>query len=277
MPLPDVAANDIITAAHMNAVKDAAEVVPDAADISFTPAGTIASTNVQDAIEEVAAEAGGGGGGSSIADRRWTASVATADDDEFNDAALDGAWTRVDASGGSSRAVWTEDADSLSLLLAGGDSAGELHALVKPLALAVGDAVQSHVRPCGGESNYPNGGLIVADGNTHGTGTQVAFPLFCYAGSPVDPTDAEWSGYNSRTAFGSQPGYHWLNDGLHTRIMRDSSNLWRFSVSPDGISWIQVATRTVAITPSHVGLAGGTWSSSAPFVFSFDYFRIVTP
>lgn len=32
-----------------------------AANIPFTPAGTIASTNVQDAIEEVASEAGGGG------------------------------------------------------------------------------------------------------------------------------------------------------------------------------------------------------------------------
>lgn len=32
----------------------------DAMDVAFTPAGTISSTNVQDAIEEVAAEAGGG-------------------------------------------------------------------------------------------------------------------------------------------------------------------------------------------------------------------------
>lgn len=32
---------------------------PDAADVAFTPAGTVAATNVQAAIEEVAAEAGG--------------------------------------------------------------------------------------------------------------------------------------------------------------------------------------------------------------------------
>jgi len=35
----------------------------DAADVTFTPAGTIASTDVQAAIEEVASEAGGGGAG----------------------------------------------------------------------------------------------------------------------------------------------------------------------------------------------------------------------
>ena len=33
----------------------------DAADIPFSPTGTIASTNVQDAIAEVASEAGGSG------------------------------------------------------------------------------------------------------------------------------------------------------------------------------------------------------------------------
>lgn len=39
---------------------------PRAGQIAFTPAGTISSTNVQDAIEEVAAEAGGGGGSTSL-------------------------------------------------------------------------------------------------------------------------------------------------------------------------------------------------------------------
>lgn len=60
MPLPDVAVDDIITAAHINAVKDAAELIPDAVDVPFAPAGTIAATTVQAAIEEVAAEAGSG-------------------------------------------------------------------------------------------------------------------------------------------------------------------------------------------------------------------------
>jgi hypothetical protein len=41
-------------------------VVLDAGDIAFTPAGTIAATTVQAAIEEVAAEAGGGGAVSSV-------------------------------------------------------------------------------------------------------------------------------------------------------------------------------------------------------------------
>lgn len=36
---------------------------PRASQIAFTPAGTIAATNLQDATEEVASEAGGGGGG----------------------------------------------------------------------------------------------------------------------------------------------------------------------------------------------------------------------
>lgn len=63
MPLPDVTPGDTITATHINDIKDAAELAPDAADIPFTPTGTIAATNVQAAIAEVAAEASGGGGG----------------------------------------------------------------------------------------------------------------------------------------------------------------------------------------------------------------------
>lgn len=36
--------------------------IPSAQDIKFTPTGTIAATNVQDAIAEAASEGGGGGG-----------------------------------------------------------------------------------------------------------------------------------------------------------------------------------------------------------------------
>lgn len=43
----------------------------DASAISFTPAGTIAATNVQAAIEEVATEGGGGGGGGAPTDAQY--------------------------------------------------------------------------------------------------------------------------------------------------------------------------------------------------------------
>lgn len=48
---------------HLNDMHRGADGLEmDADDIGFTPAGSISSTNVQDAIEEVASEAGGGSG-----------------------------------------------------------------------------------------------------------------------------------------------------------------------------------------------------------------------
>lgn len=48
-------------------------LVADAANVTFTPAGSIAATDVQAAIEEVAAEAGGGGGANYVAFIPWFA------------------------------------------------------------------------------------------------------------------------------------------------------------------------------------------------------------
>lgn len=212
-----------------------------------------------------------------INDRRWVrGSTASAYDDEFNNASLDSAWVRVDASGGTSRATWTEGADSLSLLLNGSDAAAELHALVRPYALAVGESIQTHITWSGPGFNYPLAGLIVSDGTTYASGTQAFAPLWMSntAGAYSMSDVSTWTGFNTRAANTDRTSWG-LIAPVHWKLTRGASNVWSLYVSADAVSWALFATRTIAFTPSHIGFAGSTWTGSSPFTFSFDYFRVV--
>ena len=229
-------------------------------------------------VKWAAASGGGGGSGAADANRLWTpgSGVNATYSDEFDDASLAGAWTRVDASGGTSRATWTEDADCLSLLqdgTSGSDAVGELHGLVRAYALGVGEYIQTHMRWCGPSQNYPHAGLVVTDGATHGAGTQ-AFGGQFRATSADGPTAGEWSSWTTRSAFADVTSTY-MRDGLHFRLARTASGTYVTSVSPDGVSWIPVITRTgVSLTPSYVGLAGGLWGGTDRFCWSFAYFRV---
>lgn len=215
------------------------------------------------------------GGGTTINDRRWVrGSTANALDDEFNSGSLSGSWSRVDNTGRTGGATWTVAGDSLSVKLNGGDAAGELHGLVQSYAMAVGDTIQCHIMGRGPSSNYPFAGLIVADGNTYGSGQQITHQLWVATSAFDDMVEANWSGWNTRTAF-SDSTYQGYGLDLHIKILRDTSNVWRHYVSPDAISWVELANaRTLSMTPAYVGFAAGSWTSSTPFVFAFDYFRV---
>jgi len=224
---------------------------------------------------EFRAETGGGGGGSgTIYDRRWArGSMADALDDEFNDDAIDGAWSRVDNSGHSGYVTWTEAGDSLSLLLGNtGDAAAELHAYLKSHAMATGDYIQCHLQGGGKLSDYPIAGLIIADGNTYGAGVQAFFPIFLASGATWGLSPSEWSGFNTRVAFTDYSSQYFGRD-FHMRLKYASANTFEYYYSPDGISWTLVHTRTITMTPAYIGIAGSTYGGSTPFIFSFDYFR----
>ena len=225
-------------------------------------------------------QTGGGGGGSGAADanRLWTpgSGVNATYSDEFDDATLDTDWVRVDASGGTGRAVWTEDADCLSLLqdgTSGSDAGGELHGLVRAYALGVGEYIQTHMRYAGISQNYPHAGLVVTDGATHGAGSQ-AFGGQFRATAADTITSGEWSSWTSRSAFADNSSPY-MRDGLHVRLTRTASGTYVTSVSPDGVSWLPILTRSgVSLTPSHVGLAAGLWGATDRFCWSFAYFRV---
>ena len=82
-------------------------LVADAANVTFTPAGTIAATNVQDAIEEVATEAGTGSGGGLLPLIGDPPSFAGSADRDFRGAADLGPYTAVGSDGASTIALRT--------------------------------------------------------------------------------------------------------------------------------------------------------------------------
>lgn len=221
---------------------------------------------------------GGGGGGAADASRLYTpgSGVDGSNSDEFDDASLDGAWTRVDRSGGTGRATWTEAAGCLSLILNGNssqDNDGELHGLVRAYALGVGEYIETHISWAGDAYNYPNAGLVVADGTTYTAGVQANGSVWPIASGGLIVGMGRWTGWDTRADWTNGTPYFY--GGGYMRVVRSASTTYDLYLSPDGVSWAFFQTRSASLTPSHVGFAGGAWSpGTGQFAFSFEYFRV---
>jgi len=210
--------------------------------------------------------------------RLWTPGSGVTTADEFDDASLDGAWTRVDKAGGTGRATWTEDAGCLSLLqdgTSGSDSAAELHGLVQSYALAVGEYIETHISWAGKDGNYPLAGLVIADGTTFSAGTQVFGGPYRATVGGVNQI-AAWTNWSTRGTY-TDNGGPGNAIAAHLRLKRTATNDYALYTSPDGISWALLNTRTgVSFTPAYVGFAASLWGAAVQFAWSFAYFRIGT-
>lgn len=211
-----------------------------------------------------------------VKDRRWVrGSTAHPQDDEFDGLTLDPSWVRVDESGTAGRVTYTQDAGVLSVLNTGGDAANRFHALLKPYVLAVGEAIQCSVTVTGKQDGgtFPWTGLVVSDGATYGAGNQMLASLF------MDNTNRtvsqrRWQNWSSGVATS-------LNDFVsdrgvvHLRLLRDTSDVWRMSYSPDGVSWITGSNLTFAMTPTHIGVVSSSFGFTGQTVMTYDYLRVV--
>lgn len=196
-------------------------------------------------------------------------------DDEFNNASLDAAWTKVN----TSRVTWTEGADVLSVLNTGGDGNAEIHAILKSLGsfsypLTVETAFRYYTPYA---YNYIMLGPIFTDGTTNGSGSQVwAMP---YSESTMALSSIisvrSFSNFNTQTAQYNYGGWQWTGGPLFVRLTLTSANTWSLSCSPDGVSWITHASGlSMSLTPTHVGLATSTWTGNSPVIGSYEYFRV---
>jgi len=170
--------------------------------------------------------------------------------------------------------------DSLSVLLDGAtsqDAAGELHGWVFPRTggLAVGEALEMHITYGGLTYNYSFLGPVVADGVAYGAGNQVFFPIW---GANYAPNfqDALWTNWNTRGVYTDHPdgSMRMMN---FVRIYRSATSTWLYQASSDGKTWITYNTRTLTMTPSHIGLAGGQWGGTGKQVYSIDHMRVSQP
>lgn len=201
-----------------------------------------------------------------------------------DDADLTGA-VRVDSSTPSlgasqARMLVTRAGDSLSVLLDGAtsqDAAGELHGYVWPRAggLAIGEALEMHITYGGLTYNYTFLGPVVSDGVTYGAGNQAYFPIW---GGGYNPNyqDALWSNWNTRGVFSDRPdgAMRMMN---FIRIWRTAINTYVYQASTDGKTWITYGTRSLTITPTHIGFAAGQWGGTGKQIYSIDHLRVSVP
>lgn len=217
-----------------------------------------------------------------VRDRRWFAKSTARISKDFRDPAdLTGA-IRVDNSVSNAaaqlRMLVSQEADSLSIMLDGAttaDAAGEMHGYVWPGVIAVGESLETHTIEGGPSYNYSWCGPVIADGVTYGAGNQVFFPWWS-GGSAPNPQDGLWTNWNNRAAFTDRNDGGYLST-RYSRIRRATTNTWAYELSTDGIRWLTIATRTLTMTPSHFGYAGGQWGGTGKRIFSFDNLRVGTP
>lgn len=213
-----------------------------------------------------------------IKDRRWYPEGVINLAKEFrDDADLTGA-VRVDKDGTAvSRMVVARGGDSLSILLDGSatqDVAGEMHGYVWPYGLIVGEALETHIISAGRSYNYSFLGPVIADGVTYGSGNQAYFPR--WAAGQTNFQDGLWTGWNNRASF-AENNDAGLAPAHFLRIWRTATTTWVYQYSTDGKTWITIGTRTITLTPSHIGLAGGQWGGTGKTLYSIDHLRVTVP
>jgi hypothetical protein len=245
---------------------------------SAVPFAWAASDNiwVQFEYEAETSVGGGGSAASPVRDRRWSVPSGTTSIDEFNDGVLDPAWVRVDGGGApAANVTWTESADVLSLQHEGGDTANNIHGIVRSGVgtMVNGDAFITCVTLLGPPAAmYSMGGIILSDGITHGSGNQ-ALLLTHITSSGEQRTDARpFTGWNAQ---GTPPAPLVTPPGarIFARLVFLGASTWRADVSPDGVSWIKGLTVVKTIAPTHVGLLASSWGTGNKHVASYEFLR----
>lgn len=244
------------------------------------PVGTDGQVLAVVSGEPAWADVGGGGGGvdtialQSYARRApfYEPFTPAGDDDEFDDESFSG-WTLVNS--GAPIPTITEDHDIACIVHPGGDAAAEITAWLKAMTLTAGDYVEGWFELFTRNTNTPSVGVIMADGETHGAGTQVFWEIF-------NTTTTQQLGFASHTNFataGSSSVFNmthgmFLGRGVGLRLVYEGSNNWSGWVSINGFDWLNV-TGTLArtMTPTHAGFFTSTWASAIPLRANVHYCR----
>jgi hypothetical protein len=225
----------------------------------------------------------GGGGGTTVKDPRWSPLSGQTTIDEFNDASLDAAWTRVDGTGAASgNLTWTENGDVLSAYNVGGDSTDKFHALMRPISgaggsMVAGDAFVACVRVWAPAlTNNSLVGLAVADGATFGSGTQVFAEVGVNATNPSNLQAFSWTNYGTAGSAAGAISTKMSVDLIYVRLVMTATNTWRADYSGDGVSWIKgKATLSQSLTPTQVGFFSSSYGTSTEHIASWEFIRRV--
>jgi hypothetical protein len=250
----------------------------------------LAHSHVFDAVEAIETELGTNPSGtySTVTERLdntkpkdtiWTPNGTPVWADEFESAALDSNYVRVDYAGDAGHLLWTQANGVLAAQhnTAADAATGRLHGLVQPLiggALAPGDAlVSAWTTASAYATNLSMAGIGFSDGTTHGTSNVIQ--VMTYQESGVA---------SCKMRVNSNPGFQ--GDGAQTtiqpntmisiifcRLVMTTANNWRFDWSYDGVGWVTGLTTAYTITPTHMGFFVSNWTTTNPFSASFKFLR----
>lgn len=209
---------------------------------------------------------------------RTEAPVARAEDDEFDDGVLDPVWIRTDYRTLDVRYI--ESGNVLSVRHDTQERANplitDINALLKPGTLAVGEAIETCVS-YGGTFSTVRFGLMLSDGVTRGSGSQVmaTYDLSTGAAPYRAVGHSSHTGFTTAGTGASMTNVSMAMGRMFLRLRLTTATSVRYSYSGDGIQWVDLGTgnRTIAFTPTHMGLcfSAGSW---AQFTLTFEYFRI---
>ena len=192
--------------------------------------------------------------------------------DDFFDDDDDTPWTDIQISG---TLVSTEKYGLMSLK-SSGDTASDLNGVLKPLdsltsPLTIETAVkyQGSVGTGAGEI-----GIGFTDGTTGASGLAAcrgwaAAALMGFIGGTLTNFDSTWTNYMTRGEAG-QTGLQYM------RCIWKSANTFRIMISPDGVSWddIAAADLTRTLTPTHFGVFCSNYGQADAAIASYEYFRV---
>lgn len=189
-------------------------------------------------------------------------------DDEFDDSSFSG-WTAV---GSTPTPTVVEAEDKLSIYHPGGGATSQWYAWMKSATVNPGDWIEMCFRANVISDNYPIIALVMADGATYNSGTQV---LLDFSAQENQSFLRRVTGYNTpqsqtgRSINNGTPASHYI-----LRLTYVSANTFKAEMSGDGIQYMQLIGNTsLTLTPSYVGFGVTKWGGTQPALWTLEYFR----
>ena len=145
---------------------------------------------------------------------------------------------------------------------------------MKSYTPSANDYIEMAFRFAGVDQNYNRVGLLMADGTTFGSGSQVMwFHSFSQSLVAISP----YTGYNTDIGGATTKAMKYSTAGTGTffiRLKYEGSNHWRGYISADGISWADLTGQiTLTLSPTKIGFFVTTYGATSPFVASLYYFK----
>ncbi len=219
----------------------------------------------------------GGGGGGSVPEwmeylaTRLPSETAHAADDFFDDDDHT-AWTQVNIAG-----TFTPiEARGLLSLKSSGDTASDLNGMVKSIdSLEAPVTIETAVRVHGsGATGAGNAAIGFTDG-TIGS-SAVALTRIWAAASQTRFDAGTLTAFDSAGTNYMTRGVAYITTHLFLRCIWKSANTFRIMISPDGVSWDDIAGVNISrtITPTHFGLFVSNYGQGDAAIASYEYFRV---